>query len=151
MYRMTSKTEILFWVCANLASGILIRMSQVLAEATGRTALAAGDSQETIPGQRGSAGPPPPPAQSLPRSSGLRCTTDRAIHQPPAHGPPCALSGVSNASPRLPEAARPDPASRGVEGTQSSSLRVFQRHTVREHSPPPRREPQSACVARPQY
>lgn len=47
---MTSKTEILFWVCANLVSGILIRTSQALAEAAGRAALAAGDSQETVPG-----------------------------------------------------------------------------------------------------
>lgn len=51
---MTSKTEILFWVYVNLASGILIRTSQVLAEAAGRAALAAGDSQETIPEQHGS-------------------------------------------------------------------------------------------------
>jgi hypothetical protein len=50
MSRLTSKTEILFWVCANLASGILIRTSQALAEAAGRAALAAGDSQETVPG-----------------------------------------------------------------------------------------------------
>lgn len=49
-------------------------MSQVLAEATGRTALSAGDSQETIPGQRGSAGPSPPPRSPPPSAvaRGLR-------------------------------------------------------------------------------
>lgn len=50
MSRMTSKTEILFWVWENIASGILIRTSQALAEAAGRAALAAGDSQETVSG-----------------------------------------------------------------------------------------------------